>query len=180
MLPSFSDKNTVTIIDEDSLINEVRNVNKIIPLEVELSESILVDKSFGDFEILKKTQKITFFAKCSYSMDLSTINKNDILLDRDNKTVTISLTAPEIFSITIDENKTQYGEPELGLLRFGDIALSSEEYGNIRQSLYDAFRTKMKDNTLTDQVITNTKDSLQKIISDIIGETYTINIKIKN
>lgn len=167
----------VTILTEESLVNEVKNVNKLIPLEVELGQSILIDKSFWDLEVFKKSKTITFFAKCSYSIDFSTITTKDIILDNTNKHITISILSPEIFGLHIDENKTKYSEPELGLLRFGDIHLSSEEFGDLRVKLYDEFKRKMQDEDLQTQAISNTKDSLEALIYNLIGEHYTIDVK---
>ena len=64
------DINNLKINSEESLIREIRNVNKIIPLEVELSQVITIDKSWGDFEIFQKFKRIKIFAKSSYSIDL--------------------------------------------------------------------------------------------------------------
>ena len=127
---------------------------------MELSQSVLIDKSFLDFEIFKKCKTVTFYANCSYSIDLSKITEKDITIDNANKQITIFIPNPEIFSLNIDESKTKYSEPELGLLRFGDIQLSSEE------SLYT-------------QAISNAKDSLEKLIYNLTEENYTISIKVK-
>ncbi len=168
----------ITILTEETLVNEVKSVNKLIPLEVELSQSILINRSFWDLEIFKKCKTITFFANCSYSVDFSNITTKDILLDNTNKHITISIPSPEVFSVNIDENKTKYSDPELGLLRFGDIQLSSEEFGHLRTKLYDEFKIKMNSKPLQEQAITNTKVSLENLIYNLIGEKYTIDINV--
>ena len=71
--------NDITILTEETLVNEVKRVNKLIPLEVELSQSILIDRSFWDLEVFKKCKTITFFANCSYSVDFSNITTTDII-----------------------------------------------------------------------------------------------------
>lgn len=172
--------NDITILTEETLVNEVKRVNKLIPLEVELSQSILIDRSFWDLEVFKKCKTITFFANCSYSVDFSNITTTDIILDNSNKHITMSVLPPEVFSINIDETKTKYSEPELGLLRFGDIQLSSEEFGDLRTKLYDEFKLKMSNESLQDEAISNIKSSLENIIYNLIGEKYTIEVKIKN
>ncbi|MCD2502795.1 DUF4230 domain-containing protein [Clostridium sp. NSJ-145] len=139
-----------------------------------------MDKSFFDLDIFKKCKTITFFANCSYSVDFSNITTKDIILDNSNKHITISITSPEIFSINIDETKTRYSDPELGLLRFGDIQLSSEEFGDLRTKLYDEFKIMMNSKSLKDQAISNTKSSLEKIIYNLIGEKYTIDVNVTN
>lgn len=180
MISNLKIDKTATIITEESLLNEVKSVNKLIPLEIELTQSILIDKSYWDLDVFKKCKTITFFANCSYSVDFSTLNSKDILLDNENKNITIYIPKPEIFSININEDKTHYSEPELGLLRFGDIQLSSEEFGNLRLQLHEAFKEKMLNDTeLKTQAVTNTKQSLESLIFNLIGENYNINVKVK-
>lgn len=181
LFPSLSifDNTKFDVLNEETLVNEVRSVNKVIPLEVELSESITLDNSFGNLEIFKKSKKLTFFATCSYSMDLSKLNKNDIILDKDTNQITIYLPKPEIFSINIDENKTIYNEPDLGLLRFGDIQISTEKLGYIRNKLTESFKNKMNDDALYTKAINNTTILLQNLISNLTDESYKITIITK-
>lgn len=178
LFPSLSifDNTKIDVLNEETLVNEVRSVNKVIPLEVELSESITLDNSFSNLEIFKKSKKLTFFATCSYSMDLSKLNKNDIILDKDTNEITIYLPKPEIFSINIDENKTIYNEPDLGLLRFGDIQISTEKLGYIRNKLTESFKNKMNDDDLYKKAINNTTTLLQNLINNLTDESYKITI----
>ena len=83
--------NDITILTEETLVNEVKRVNKLIPLEVELSQSILIDRSLWDLEVFKKCKTITFFANCSYSVDFSNITTTDIILDNSSKHITMSI-----------------------------------------------------------------------------------------
>lgn len=179
--PSLSILNNenINILTEETIINEVRNVNKIIPLEVELSESIVLDDSFGDLEVFKKSKKLTFFATCSYSMDLSKLNKNDIIIDKDKQSVTINLPNPEIFSININEDKTVYSEPELGILRFGDVKISTEKLGYIRNKVTESFKEKMDNEDLYKEAINNTSILLENLISNLTDQSYEINILTK-
>lgn len=154
----------------------MRSVNKVIPLEVELSETMTLDDSFGDLEVFKKSKKLTFFATCSYSMDFSNLSSSDIILNRETKEITITLNPPEVFSINIDEDKTIYNEPDLGLLRFGDIQIPAEKLGDIRNKLAEAFKSKMNDDKLRKQAIDNTGLLLEELINNITNETYKINI----
>lgn len=173
------DNAQVNVLTEETIVNEVRSVNKIIPLEVELSESITLDNSFGDLEILKKSKKLTFFATCSYSMDLSQLSKNDIILDENTNEITICLPKPEVFSINIDETKTIYSEPDLGFLRFGDIQITTEKLGYIRSMLTESFKDKMNDDDLYNEAIDNTSILLQNLVNNITDQTFKITITAK-
>lgn len=165
-------------LTEETLINEVRNVNKLIPLEIELSETLILDNTYFNLDIFKKVKKLTFFADCSYSIDFSNLSANEIKLDNISKEIIIKIPSPEIFSISIDESKTIYADPELGLLRFGDLELSSEDLKKMHEKLYDAFSNKMKDSRFYNQALSNTKESLEKLLSNLTGETYKITLTL--
>ena len=48
------------ILSDDTLINEIKNVNKLIPLEIELSETLTIDNTYFNLDIFKKSKKVTF------------------------------------------------------------------------------------------------------------------------
>mgnify|MGYP007056353463 CR=1 FL=1 len=48
------------ILSDDILLNEIRNVNKLIPLEVELSETLTIDNTYFNLDIFKKSKKQLF------------------------------------------------------------------------------------------------------------------------
>lgn len=171
--------NNLKISSEESLIREIRNVNKIIPLEVELSQVITIDKSWGDFEIFQKFKRIKIFAKCSYSIDLSQITTDDINIENEKNEITVSLSKPEIFSINIDRDKTVYEDASNGLLRFGEIKLTSEEFEAMQSEVYKNFETTMKTDDIYNKVISNTKVSLEKLIDQVTKEKMDVYISFK-
>lgn len=176
LFPNISQFNIISSneLTEETLVNEVRNVNKLIPLEIELSETLILDNTYFNLDIFKKVKKITFFADCSYSIDFSNLSLDEINMDNISKEIVIKIPEPEIFSISINESKTVYDEPELGLLRFGDLELSPDDFKKIHEKLYNTFSTKMKDSKFYNQAIYNTEESLEKLLSNLTGENYKI------
>ena len=69
------------ILTEDTIINKIKDVNKLIPLEIELSQTLTVDNTYFNLDIFKKSKKITFFANCSYSIDFSSLSNNNIKIN---------------------------------------------------------------------------------------------------
>lgn len=170
--------NSSNDLSEETIVNKIRNVNKLIPLEVELSETITIDNTYFDLDIFKKVKKITYFSTCSYSIDFSTLTNEQVNLNNSTKEIFITIPQPKIFSIDIDESKTVYNEPELGLLRFGDLNLSSEDLKILYEKLYESFSKKMNDKTLYNQAILNTQSSLESLISNLTNEDYTVILSI--
>ncbi|MGL5379163.1 DUF4230 domain-containing protein [Clostridium sp.] len=173
-----SNKN-LKFASEESLINEIRNVNKIIPLEIEMSESIVIDKSWGNFDVLKKFKKIKFFANCSYSIDLSNLTSTDIVIDDINNEISLTLPSPTIFSVDINEDKTVYEEVTNGLLRFGEVSLTSEEYGVIYREVTKIFENKLKDPSISEKAILNTTIALDNLIKQMINSDTKTKIEFK-
>lgn len=171
--------NSVKFISEESLINEIKNVNKIIPLEIEFSESIIIDKSWGDFSVFQKFKKVKFFANCSYSVDLSNISADNIKIDKIKGQIDLTLSSPEVFSVDINEDKTVYEEVNNGLFRFGDVILTSEEHGVIEREVSKSFEKKMKEPEIYDKAVSNTTTSLNKLLNDITGNNLTVKITFK-
>lgn len=171
--------NNVDIISEEILINEIKNTNKIIPLEIELSKIITIDKSFGNLEIFEKYQRIKFFANCSFYIDLSSITDKDIKMNKNNSTLDISIAKPEIFNIDILRDKIIFEDTSNGLLRFGDIKLSSEEFNSIQEMVVDSFKETLQDKEIYDKALINSKISITQLLQPIIGKDFTINISFK-
>lgn len=158
----------------ESLVNEIRSVNKIIPLEMELSEEIIINDSWGDLRIFEKVKHINFFAKCSYSIDLSSLSTECV--KNTNNNISITIPKPKVESISIIPNKTLYNQTEVGLFRFGDIEISSESYGLIYNDVIDAFYSKMMSEELYNQSLDASTNTIKKIISDLIGDNITIDV----
>ena len=104
LLPNALNIKSSEILTEDTLINEIKDVNKLIPLEIELSETLTVDNTYFNLDIFKKSKKITFFANCSYSIDFSTLSTNNIKIDNSNKEIYITIPKIDINEIYINAN----------------------------------------------------------------------------
>ena len=167
-----------SILSDDTLINEIKNVNKLIPLEVELSETLTIDNTYFNLDIFKKSKKITFFANCSYSIDFSTLSKSNFEINTVTKEVSITIPKIDIFSIDIDESKTIYSDTEVGFLRFGDLKLSSEELNSIYKNLNYLFTKKMDNPDFYEQAILNAETSLNELLINLIEEDYNVILSI--
>lgn len=177
--PSSNIINDVSI-SESNIINEVRSVNKLIPLEIELTKTILIDKSFSDFEIFKKSKSIAFSANCSYYVDLSKLTTDDITLNKEDNLITLYIPVPEVYSIEIIEDKTVHEDVTLGLLRFGDILLSSEEYGTITDLIQSEIEKDMNSPHLISEAVNNTATQLKELVFNLFNVEYSFNLKIKD
>ena len=177
IIKNTKEKETLNITTEESLINEVKSASKIIPLEVELSKTMTIDKSWGNLEVFQKYKRIKFYANCSFYIDLSNLDREDISLDENNLTITIP--KPKIFTIDILREKTAYEDSANGLLRFGEIMLTSEEFEEIQEEVYKSFEATLSEKDIYDTAISNSKISLTNLFRQIIGDEIIIDILFK-
>lgn len=176
LLPQSLNIQSNNILTEDTIINKIKDVNKLIPLEIELSQTLTVDNTYFNLDIFKKSKKITFFANCSYSIDFSSLSNNNIKINNSTKDIKITVPKIDIFSIDIDENKTIYGDTEVVFFRFGDLKLSSEEINELYSSANDMFRKQMNNQNFFNQTLQNSQKSLEALLFNLTGEHYNITL----
>ncbi len=179
MINSSKQDEILSITEEENLIKEIRNTSKIIPLEIELSKSITIDKSWGNLEIFQKYKRIKFFANCSFFVDLSNIKEEDIIVDKNKNIIDITIPNPQIFTIDIIREKTIYEDSSNGLLRFGEIMLTSEEFEAIQKNVYKSFEETLNQKDIYEKAIYSSKISLTNLLEKIIGNDININISFK-
>ena len=177
--PSYSSINKISdikISTKDSIIDKIHNTNKIIPLELELSQSVLIDNSWGDLDVLKKYKNITYFAVCSYMIDLSKISTNDISINNTSKIITITIPNPTIYLIDFDYDKTQYEESINGLLRFGNISISPEDSIRIENDVKIKLKEKMLEDSLYSKSTKASKESISNLLRQILGQDFNVSV----
>ena len=177
--PSYSSINKISdikISTKDSIIDKIHNTNKIIPLELELSQSVLIDNSWGDLDVLKKYKNITYFAVCSYMIDLSKISTNDISINNTSKIISITVPNPTIYLIDFDYDKTQYEESINGLLRFGNISISPEDSIRIENDVKIKVKEKMLEDSLYSKSTKASKESISNLLRQILGQDFNVSV----
>ena len=117
-----------------------------------------------DFDFLKKTQKVSYTGKGYFVVDLDNLTKENIVQDKQEKTVTIKIDHAYLQAIEIDPEKIIIDEVKEGLLARGDIKLTVKDYNAIEKEL----RNRMEENF-------NTAENGQKadaIALQMVKEVY--------
>ena len=136
-------------------------------METELEETITLNDSWGQFEIFKKLQTIHFYGRGIYSIDLSSLDTSSIKEDKINNTLTLTVPTPFIKDIVIDENKTLYESPEMGILRVGEITLSPAEYDIIISHIKTRMKEKLSEIENMDKAKERSSLSLKSLVSTL-------------
>lgn len=95
-----------------------------------------------DFDFLKKTQKVSYTGKGYFVVDLDNLTKENIVQDKQEKTVTIKIDHAYLQAIEIDPEQIIIDEVKEGLLARGDIKLTVKDYNAIEKELRNRMEEK--------------------------------------
>lgn len=130
----------------DVIVGKQEEVRKLIVSTQETTVSTkLTDRVIEilDVDFLKKTQKVSYTGKGYFVVDLDSLTREDILVDKENKTVTISIAHSYLEAIEIDPEKIIIDEVKEGLLAWGDIKLTVSDYNAIEKDLKNRMETAL-------------------------------------
>lgn len=120
-----------------------------------------------------KTQDIEFSAMGKWIIDFSKITSDNVVINENNKEITIYLTRP-IKEVQLLEEETAFGEVKKGMFVFGDIVHTPEEYENIKHNIKCQALTKMID--MDEQAEKTASNSIEKILYLTKQSHYDIKI----
>ena len=110
-------------------------------VSIELTDSLIKKL---DYDFLKKTQKVSYTGTGYFIVDLDNLTTDNIIQDKQNKTVTIQIGHAYLETIEIDPNKIIIDEVKEGLLARGDIELTVKDYNSIEKELRNQLEAKFK------------------------------------
>jgi len=153
-------------ITSEAIVNKIHEKKDLITMEVDLSDRVVLDDSWGNFDIFKKVTYIDFCGKGIYTIDLSKLKGENITIQPNVKTI----------SVNIDEEKTIY-ETEKGALRFGEIKLSPPENQIITKKVKERMKEKLMEPDMLNKALANTEKSVKDLIGSVVdnkGSDYNI------
>lgn len=95
-----------------------------------------------DFDFLKKTQKVSYTGTGYFVVDLDNLTKESIVQDKENKVITIKIGHAYLQAIEIDPDKIIVDEVKKGLLAWGDLELTVNDYNAIEKELRNRLEAK--------------------------------------
>lgn len=135
-----------------------------------------------DYDFLKKTQKVSYTGKGYFVVDLDNLTKENIIDDREAKTLTILIDHAYLQAIEIDPNKISIDEVKEGLLARGDIELTVKDYNTIekelRNRLVEKFDTVENGQNADTLALGMVKDVFEPLIKAIDSD-YTVYVEFK-
>ena len=108
-------------------------------VSTQLSDSLI---NSLDFDFLTKTQKVSYFGTGYFVVDLDNLTAANIIDDPENKTVTIQIDHAYLEVVDIDPEKIIVDEVKQGLLAWGKIKLTVNDYTEIEKELVSRIEDK--------------------------------------
>ena len=135
-----------------------------------------------DFDFLKKTQKVSYTGKGYFVVDLDNLTKDNIIQDKQKKTITIQIDHAYLQAIEIDPNKIMIDEVKEGLLARGDIELTVKDYNAIEKELRNRLETKFntaENGQKADAIALRMVKDVYEPVVKAIDSAYSLYIEFK-
>ena len=121
-------------------------------MEQPLSISTTTTKAgLANLPIFSKMQDLTYYGTGVYTVDLSGLDKEHILVDESQNTVTILIPHAKLQYVNTNLDLTEFEDTEKGLLAFGDIKLTAEETKLLETTVYNSMEERLSEQELLDE-----------------------------
>lgn len=177
------DGGKVRVSFSDVILSEEKETRKLVVFEQDGTVTAKIEDRVVkqlDVDALKKNQSVTYTATGHFIVDLDNLNESNLIDDKDNKILTIKITHPHLDSIDIDPNEIKIGEKDNGLLAFGKLKLSLEDYNDIEKDLQkrlqEKFDTSANGQKADDLAIKAVYDIYEPIVK-AVDEDYKLQIE---
>ena len=169
----------------DVIIGKHEEVRKLIVGTQETTVSTkLTDRLIEilDVGFLKKTQKVSYTGKGYFVVDLDGMTRNDVVVDKENKTITILIDHAYLQAVEIDPEKIIIDEVKEGLLAWGDIKLTVSDYNaiekDLRNRMVEAFNTAQNGQVADDNALRMVKEIYEPVVKAVDG-AYEVRVEFK-
>lgn len=136
----------MTLSLKEAVLGKSQQQKKLVVFEQHLSDIIKVtDQGSLPFNLSKKYQYVKYSGTASYSVDLSGIDEDSLLVDEEARTITIYIPHTEK-QLDINEEETQADETEkVGIFSIGDLKLTEEERAEVIADVKKNMEDKLAD-----------------------------------
>lgn len=169
----------------DVILSNQNETRKLIVSEQEGTVSTLLTSRLIqqiDFDFMKKTQTISYTGKGYFVVDLSHLTKDDVIEDKEHKTIRILIDHAYLETVDINPDDIIIDEVKESLLARGKMKLTVAEYNEIerqlRQKLELQFNTPGNAQEADDIALKMVKELYETVIK-AIDPTYQVEVSFK-
>ena len=108
------------------IMGESQLEKKLIIMTQKASASeIAVKQGLWSIPVFKQTKAIIFHGEGTYFVDLSSLSKDDFVIDNEKRTLLIKIPKPQ-FTVKLLPEETEFFDSSNGMLRFGEMEITPE------------------------------------------------------
>ena len=164
----------------EAVLKDRTQLRKLSVTSYKVSDAATITvEGLAKLKMFSKNQIITYHGTAVYTIDLSALTDDCIILDENNKTVTLMIPHAQLEPINIQAEDMEFGDVEKGLLAFGSIKLEPGDMAKIQSEA----QAKMEQKLLYDNISAEADrfakmavwELYQPIISSVSSE-YRLNV----
>lgn len=166
----------------EAILGERKQLKKIEVYSVEVSDvATITDAGFAKLKIFSKYQYITYNGTAIYTVDLSNLSKDNIVLDEDNKTVIMTIPSVKLEPINIPSEDISVGDVERGsVLALGKIKMTAEDTKKIETEAKNRMLEKLEEDNVIEDARTVAQASIWEIFQPVVSGVspeYTLEVR---
>ncbi len=167
----------------EAVLGDEEELKKLEVYSREVSDVVtLTQTGLFNIKAFSKYQLITYNGTAVYTVDLSGLTADDITLDEETKTVTMTVPEPQLEPINIPSENIQFGEVEKEALAFGNIKLTPEQQAEVETQAKESMLEKLEADHVADEAKAAAEHSIWEIFQPMISNLsskYTLKIQFK-
>ncbi|MCQ2554051.1 MAG: DUF4230 domain-containing protein [Clostridia bacterium] len=133
----------------ETILGEATAHQELIVMEQPLTVATTITKAgLGNWAMFSKTKNITYAGTGVYTVDLSKIHRENIVVDKDSKLVTVYIEHAELKYINIDYDRIEFENTENGFFTIGDIKFTAEQQNDLEMSVKEEMKKTLDSETL--------------------------------
>jgi hypothetical protein len=163
---------------QEAILGESREKQELVVMEQDVQIDSTISNALANIALFKKTKVIHSFGTGVYTIDMSKIDSDHIVVDETAKTVTVTVPHSILQYVNIDVNKTTFEETEHTIFKIGDIKLTQEQQNVLDQSIDEVLRAELNVQTLFDQAdeigVLKVQEIFQPLVSAVSEEFLVV------
>lgn len=125
----------------NAVLGKARETAKLVVLEQEAEVDSEISNALANLAVFKKTKQVHSVGTGYYTVDLDGFTADNVAVDLERRTVTVTIPAAVLDHTAVDPEKTTFEETQHALLGFGDVKLTQEQQNELDRSIQQALQT---------------------------------------
>ena len=167
----------------DAILGDSNKLKKLEVFSQEVSDvSTITNTGFLNWGVFTKNQLITYSGTAIYTVDLSTLTDQDVVLDEETKVITLRIPHAAREEINIPEDQIKFGDTNRGLLAFGDIKMTPEQATQIQADARAKMEAKLEEEQIQETADRFAILSVWELYSPIIkgvAKDYSLEVEFR-